>query len=384
VAWKAKRSWTSTVSNTCKSAAVKENTLQTVKRNLLNIPDWMGLSAARPLKMTFTPVGEMEKIYKRRKTKIADEQRTGCTQPASALHPAINRPRRIGKRGSNASQQRTEDASIRIGSNIHQTRETPGLGCKGQSSPNTSQIESTESMLQDKFDSGTLLVDQIRNAEVLRSMDGQHPALPETSVQDKNRHVFPVFERESKFEGSQFPPGWAQSRSPNEQSEIDPGRALPTLDQLRNSKNFNELKARSAPRSSKRLKLPHSVAQKEVPEDNYKVNASTSVADGRSLHPSYDYLTGAAAKDSTQSQKLARSELDLKFRATNCQMDSGPSMLFSWYHRPTATWWAEAIVLIPESMQIGLSNPTPLVKEIWWIARQQLSLAVKGAVPRFA
>jgi hypothetical protein len=307
---------TSTASNTRKSAAAKENTLQTVKRNLLEKPDWMGLSAARPLKMTFPPAEEMEKICKRRKTKIADEQRTARAQPASGFHPAINSRRRTGQRGSSASLQHTDDASIRIGSNIHQTQETPGLGSKKRSSPDTSQIASTESMLLDKFDGGTLLVDQIRDAEeALRPTDGQHPALPKTSDQGKNRHVFADFERESKFESSRFLPGWAHSWSPNEQSEIDTGRALPTLDQLRDSKTFDELKARSAPRSSKELKLP--VAQKEVAEDYYNVYAPSSVTNGRRLHPSYDYLTGAVAGDSYQNPKLAHCELDEKFRATH-------------------------------------------------------------------
>ena len=139
-----KPSSTSIISSTSKFTAAKENTLQSIKRELLKTPDWMGLSAARPLKITFTPVEEMEKICKRRKIKITDEQSTARAQPTSVLCPAISRHRhrrRIGQCGSSASLQQTQDASIRIGGTIHQTQETPWLSSKEWPSPNTAQVD---------------------------------------------------------------------------------------------------------------------------------------------------------------------------------------------------------------------------------------------------
>ena len=60
----------------------------------------------------------------------------------------------------------------------------------------------------------------------------------------------------------------------------------------------------------------------------------------------------------------------------NRQGSSGPSTLFS---------RKDVIIPIPiqERMKICLSDATPLAKEMWQITRQQLNLAVKGALSRF-
>ena len=129
VARETKRSLASIVGHNRKSATAEENTLQSVKRNLLKNSDWMGLSAARPLKMSFTPAEEREKIGKRRKTARVDEQRTAYAQPASRFHAVPYRRHRAGQRTRLTSTPQTE-ASIRVGSNIHQIRTMTSLSSK--------------------------------------------------------------------------------------------------------------------------------------------------------------------------------------------------------------------------------------------------------------
>jgi hypothetical protein len=267
--WETKPNQAGVVDHYCKSTATEANTLQNVKRKLLEKPDWMGLSAAQPLKMRFTAVEEMENIGKRRKLTKADIERAAADQLHSRFHPAVNRHHHMGKHGSNASILHTEDASVRIGANIHQTQATPRLASREQPTPNASQSVSTESMLLDLFDGEASVLDQIRKAEVLRPRDGQHLLSPRLWNQGETGLAFPDSDRVSKYKESHSIPSREYASSEKERSALDIERTLPTLDQLRDSKNFDELKAKSASGSSKGLSfppppLPRPMAQKEI------------------------------------------------------------------------------------------------------------------------
>ena len=93
---------------------------------------------------------------------------------------------------------------------------------------------------------------------------------------------------------------------------------------MRDSKNFDELKAKSAPRSSKGRELPHPLVPKEAVEDDYDANASISVVRGQHLRSFSGCLTEAVAENSSQNQKLTHSELDFKFRATHAETTKSP------------------------------------------------------------
>src|SRR5947209_2888244 len=114
----------------------------------------MGLSAARPLKMAFATGQEMESIGKRRKITGADGRRKAIALQDSKFHPATNRHhrRRMSKSRSNTSIPHTEEASVRIGGDMHQTQTTSFLTNGGRPTPDVSASAPTESILLDKFD----------------------------------------------------------------------------------------------------------------------------------------------------------------------------------------------------------------------------------------
>jgi hypothetical protein len=305
-----------------KSAAAEPNTLKNVKRNLLKKSDWMGLSAARPLKMAFTTVEEMEHIGKRRKITEPDQQRKATAQSDSRSRPAIHRRHRKGQHGSDTSVLHTEDASIRIGANIHQTQTTPRLSNKEPQVPTVSRSASTEPMLLDKFNGGASPLGQTQKVEqALPPTNGRRSLSPEILLQSETRPAFSNPDGANKVEDARFAPSRVHAYSAEQRSEVESGWVLPTLDQVRDSKNFDELKARSATMSPKGLNfpppsLPNSIALNEVPRNGYIVDDSSSIMNGRHLLPSCEDPAQSADKDYVAKQKLSHCEILREGHAT--------------------------------------------------------------------
>ena len=329
----------SVVDHDRKSAEAEANTLQNVKRNLLAKSDWMGLSAARPLRMAYIMVEEMENISKRRRITEADGHRKVAANLDSCFRPTINRNHRMDQSGSNASVLHTEDASVRIGANIHQTQTTPPLGSRERQIPNASQIASTDSMLLERLDRRVSLLDQARKCEEdLRPTDSQHSPSPDMSFQDDTGPSLSHSNRVNRFEGSQFLSDLAHTSSVEEQFEVDTGRSLPTLDALRDHKSFDELKARDITKSSNRIaflapSLPRHTAQKEAAQNGRSIGDSSSVVNGRRLLPSCEDLPQPAGKGSVVDKQLSHCEVFRDYQATR----PDPTKLSSgfWPERPT-------------------------------------------------
>ncbi len=186
-----------------KSARVERNTLDAVKRNLLRRSDWMGLNAARPLHMDFPSAQEMENIGRRRKITAKEKER---------LEEVHRRPSRFNTRESMFDYRQPppgidEIPSIRVGSNIHQSQTTLRPGGVHNPRSVVCQSESSESMLLDK--------------EV--SSYQQY-----VGVQGSPAH------------------GMATSIGPaDELAREGIGKPLVSLDQVRDSETFDQVKARS-------------------------------------------------------------------------------------------------------------------------------------------
>src|SRR5271170_7958655 len=196
---------TSMADHNRKSATAEANTLQNAKRSLLKKSDWMGLSAARPLKMAFATVQEMESIGKRRKITETDGQRKAAVLQDSKSQSATNRHRRMSKNRSNTSIPHAEDVSIRIGGDIHQTQTMSLLTNGGRPTPNGSVIASTESMLLGKFDWAESFLGQRQSAECASPLTGNQPEhSPKISVQDEAWPALPIMVRADKHEDSNF------------------------------------------------------------------------------------------------------------------------------------------------------------------------------------
>ncbi|KAJ5153489.1 uncharacterized protein N7482_009967 [Penicillium canariense] len=86
------------------------NGLDTLKRRLLQDPDWAAVSAARPLQVALTPADEIERFGKRRKLNQADRKRL------SAAHGSrtTNAFSRTHWRDKHASSERDTPAQIKI------------------------------------------------------------------------------------------------------------------------------------------------------------------------------------------------------------------------------------------------------------------------------
>jgi hypothetical protein len=302
---------TSTADHNRKSAIAEANTLQNAKRNLLKKSDWMGLSAARPLKMAFATVQEMESIGKRRKITETDRRRKAVTLQDSKSYPAANCHRRMSKNRSKASIPHTEDASISIGVDIHQAWTTPLLANGGRPTPDGSASASTESMLLDRFDWTESVLGPRQSAECASPLTGNQPGYsPNILVQDEAWPVLPIMVRADKHEDSHFLSNHTCTSSPKGPSKADTAPMLPTLDQLRDSKSFDEVKARSASGSLKAptlspLSLSRLMPPKDVIHDGHGVDSSGSAVRGRRLLQSYEDLSQSASKGCGIEQRLS-------------------------------------------------------------------------------
>jgi hypothetical protein len=133
-----------------KSAQAERNPLDGVKRNLLRRSDWMGLTAARPLRMKFPSAEELESIGRRRKVTVKDRKRQKGMQTRNYHYVAQNTVFPLHLPQNQADDRETEGASIRFGSNIHQTQTAPMLSQPHQPASRMYHSESSESMLLDK------------------------------------------------------------------------------------------------------------------------------------------------------------------------------------------------------------------------------------------
>jgi hypothetical protein len=305
---------TSIADHNRKSATVEANTLQNAKRSLLEKSDWMGLSAARPLKMAFTTVQEMESIGKRRKITETGEQKKAVALQDSKSHPTTNRRRRMSKNRSNTSIPHTEDASTRVGGDIHQTQTTSLLTNGRRPTPDGPVGASTESMLLDKFDWAESFLGQSQSAECASPLTGNQPEhSPKISVQDEAWPALPIMVRADNHEDSYFLSNHARASSSNGPSKADTERILPALDQLRDSKSFDEVKARSSSGSLKALTFPplslfRPMSPKDVIQGGHGVDNSSSAVKGWRLLRSYEDLAQSASRDCSAEQKLSDCE----------------------------------------------------------------------------
>ena len=293
-----------------KSATAEANTLQNAKRSLLKKSDWMGLSAARPLKMAFATMQEMESIGKRRKITEAGGRRKAVALQDSKSQPATNRHRRMSKNRSHTSIPHAEDASIRIGADIHRTQTTPLLTNGRRPTPDSPVSASTESMLLDKFDWAESFLGQQQSAECASPLTSNQPEhSSKISVQDEAWPALPIMVRTDKHEGSHFLSNCALASSPKGASKTDTERMLPALDQLRDSKSFDEVKARSASGPLKALTFPLSLFRPTPPTDvtqgGHGVDDSSSTVKGRRLLRSYEDLAQSTTRDCGAEQKLS-------------------------------------------------------------------------------
>ena len=314
---------TGVLNDKLESPGAEANTLQNVKRNLLKRPDWTGLCATRPVKMVFATIGEVENIGKRRQIPEPGVRSNAGARRDSNFYSAISRHPLVDQNGSNTSILHTEEASVRIGSNIHRTQTTP-----------QSQSASAESMLLDKFDAGASLLDHTQKAkEALRPTDSQHslsPKIPtEIPRQGEKRPAFPHSGQVHPFQDSQFPRLQAHASSSKERSEVDSRRILPSLDQLRDIKNFDELKASSAVRPSQGLTFPpqfshRSTMQKEVLGNGQSGDQSNSIVNGWRLLPSCDDSNQSADQDSVVEQMQSHPMIFGQSQATRADTTKSP------------------------------------------------------------
>jgi hypothetical protein len=302
---------TSTADHNRKSAIAEANTLQDTKRNLLKKSDWMGLSAARPLKMAFATAQEMESIGKRRKITETDRRMKAVALQDPKSYPTANCHRRVSNNRNKASTPHTEDAGIRIGVDIHQTWTTPLLTNGGRPTPDGSASASTASMLLGSFDWAESVLGPRQSAECASPLTGNQPGYsPKISVQDKAWPALPITVRADKCEDSHFLSNHACASSPKSPSKADTEPMLPTLDQLRDSKSFDEVKARSASGSLKvptlsPLSLFRLMSPKDVTHDGHGVDNSSSAVKDRRLLQSYEDLSQSAGKGCSAEQKLS-------------------------------------------------------------------------------
>jgi hypothetical protein len=291
--------------------SAEANTLQNAKRSLLKKYDWVGLSAARPLKMAFVTVQEMESIGKRRKITETDRRMKAVALQDSKSYPATNCRRRMSKNRSKASVPHAEDASIRIGADIHQTWTTPLLTNGGRPTPDGSASASTESMLLDSFDWAESILAPRQSAECASPFTGNQPGHPpKISVQDEAWPALPIMVRADKHGDFHFLSNHARASSPKGPSKADTEPMLPTLDQLRGSKSFDEVKARSASGSLKTLtfsplSLFRPMSPENVTQDGHGADDSSSAMKGWRLLQSYEDLSQSARKDCGVEQILS-------------------------------------------------------------------------------
>lgn len=132
--------------NTRKSSRNSAN-LDGIKRQLLKETDWAAVSAARPLKMTFTPLEELERFGKRRRLTDADRRRLASSN-TRLFTPEFTIPRARQREDTVSEAGAVGDMDIRI--NAH--RSDARLIKKGSQGVSLNN-ESSQPMLLDREES---------------------------------------------------------------------------------------------------------------------------------------------------------------------------------------------------------------------------------------
>ncbi|RMZ85059.1 hypothetical protein DV738_g344, partial [Chaetothyriales sp. CBS 135597] len=127
------------------------DSLDSVKRRLLVIPDWAGLNPTKPVQMNFPPAEEIERFGRRRRDDVAERQKKQhLTRSRITYHHnrhSIHRPNNT----TAPDPLQPDNFSIRIGSDIHKTQ-TSLESVAQRTGLSGAPSQSSESMLLDKFD----------------------------------------------------------------------------------------------------------------------------------------------------------------------------------------------------------------------------------------
>ncbi|KAJ5197781.1 uncharacterized protein N7498_006898 [Penicillium cinerascens] len=113
--------------------------LDSLKRQLLQDPDWAAVSAARPLEMTFTPAEEIERFGKRRKLNDHDRQRLSAAYGHQSLSDFATLCRK--SRDASPRDVRLDQITIRI--------DGCPAGLHSSSQGKSTNVPSSRSMLLD-------------------------------------------------------------------------------------------------------------------------------------------------------------------------------------------------------------------------------------------
>ena len=113
----------------CRQPAIA-NDVEYARNDLLGISDWVGLATTRPARFNKGGRDDMKKFGRRRKVTSLKRKHAEPEAITSGLMQPIRRAAR------QMSSLRTEDISVRVGSNIHRTQTTPSmLGIQGSAKP---------------------------------------------------------------------------------------------------------------------------------------------------------------------------------------------------------------------------------------------------------
>lgn len=102
---------------------LNDSDLERKRQALLQRPDWLGLSMARPLRMKFATVQEHERVGKRRKLNHVDLDRLHEIQQKINMR-SERRNADVGQQSSSPFRRDRDQISIRMGNVIHHTQRT--------------------------------------------------------------------------------------------------------------------------------------------------------------------------------------------------------------------------------------------------------------------
>ena len=210
------------------SRSIEPETLDDVRRNLLRNPDWLNLSAVKPVKMRFPSARSIANIAKRRKIRKEDRVRQQKGHKRQ-LSPGSIRNRRKELLSSSAPK-----VSIRLGSDIHRTQ--PTSASKVRPAMPFTQFVSSDTMLLDK------------HATYEQLPQSTEP----TSGSDRNDDV------------------WSRNSIGTQGPDEDSG--LLTLDRFLDSQTFDQVKERSESHSANGHVWSHSTYPSSPPPLRYLRN----------------------------------------------------------------------------------------------------------------
>ncbi len=106
------------------------NSVEYAREELLGKSDWVGLATTRPARFNHSASDDMQRVGRRRKISSLKRKRKALVARAGREEHDTMRPLR------RAPSLRTEDISVRVGSNIHRTQTTPSIFArKGSTQP---------------------------------------------------------------------------------------------------------------------------------------------------------------------------------------------------------------------------------------------------------